>query len=185
MLHAERCDAMPCKFKKRYSLSEDILDDDEEEEEEAFHKCGSKPPMCLGLELHANKALTHGVSKLVSAANKAMHAMNHRCAFLHILTPIASNAAICKLSLFDSLLLPILNLSHVSEVWAVDGKVGESAEQLHRQFLKHVLGVRFRGNTATPIVLAEFGRCLLRFHWSQQILRYGIRVVTVTTTVDQ
>ena len=54
----------------------------------------------------------------------------------------------------------------------VDGQVGESAEQLHRQFLKHVLGVR--GNTATPIVLAEFCRYLLvvRFHWWQQILRY-------------
>ena len=109
MLHAERCDAMPCKLKKRYSLSEDIFDD-EEEEEEAFHKCGSKPPVCLGLELHATKALTHGVSKLFSAANKAMHAMNHRCAFLHILTPIASNAAICKLSLLTACYCPFLIL---------------------------------------------------------------------------
>ena len=55
----------------------------------------------------------------------------------------------CKL--FDSLVLPIL--SYASEVWAVDGKVGESAEQLQKQFLKHVLGIR--GNTATPIVLAD------------------------------
>ena len=41
----------------------------------------------LGFEVHATKALTHGISKLVSAANKAMHAMNRRCAFLHISDP--------------------------------------------------------------------------------------------------
>ena len=70
------------------------------------------------------KALTHGVSKLVSAANKAMHAMNRRCAFLHSSEPKRR----CKLC--DS--LPIL--IYASEVWAVDGKVGKSAQQLHRQF---------------------------------------------------
>ena len=120
----------------------------------------------LGFEFHATKNLSHGVSKLVSAANKAMHAMNRRCAFLHISDPKQR----CKL--FDSLVLPIL--SYASEVWAVDKKVGESAEQLHWQFLKHVLGVR--GSTATLIVLAEFGRYPLCFHWWQQILRYHNRI---------
>ena len=52
--------------------------------------------------------------------------------------------------------------------------MGESAEQLHWQFLKHVLG--FRGSTATLIVLAEFGRYPIRFHWWQQILRYHNRI---------
>ena len=66
-----------------------------------------------------SKNLPHGVSKLVSAANKAMHAMNRRCAFLHISDPKQR----CKL--FDSLVLPIL--SYASKVWAVDQKVGESA----------------------------------------------------------
>ena len=89
-----------------------------------------------------------------------MHAMNRRCAFLHISDPKR-----CKL--FDSLVMPIL--SYASEVWAVDKKVGESAEQLHWQFLKHVLGIT--GSTATLIVLAEFGRYPLRLHWWQQILK--------------
>ena len=80
----------------------------------------------LGSEFHATKTLTYGVSKFVSAANKAMHAMNCRCAFLHISDPKQR----CKL--FDSLVLPIL--SYASEVWAVDKEVGKSAEQLHRQF---------------------------------------------------
>ena len=106
----------------------------------------------LGFEFHAIKKLAHGVSKLVSAANKAMHAMIRRCAFLHISDPKQR----CKL--FDSLVLPLL--SYACEVWAVDKQVRESAEQLHRQFLKHVLGVR--GSTATPIVLAEFSRYPLR-----------------------
>ena len=91
--------------------------------------------------------------------------MNRRCAFLHISDPKQR----CRL--FDSLVLPIL--SYASEVWAVDEEVGKSAEQLHRQFLKHVLGVR---NTATLILLAEFGRYPLRFHWWQQILRYHNRI---------
>ena len=45
---------------------------------------------------------------------------------------------------------------------------------VEREFLKHVHGVR--GNTATLIVLAEFGRYPLRFHWWQQILRYHNRI---------
>ena len=91
----------------------------------------------LGFDFHTTKKLAHGV-KLVSAANKAIYAMNHRCVFLHISDPKQR----CKL--FDSLVLPIL--SYACEVWAVDKVVGESAEQLHRQFLNHVLGVR--GSTA-------------------------------------
>ena len=76
----------------------------------------------------------------------------------------------CKL--FESLVLPVL--IYASEVWAVDKEVGKSAEQLHRQFSKHVLGVR--GLTAILIVLAEFGRYPLRLHWWQQILRYHNRI---------
>ena len=114
----------------------------------------------LGFEFHATSKLAHGVSKLVSAANKAMHAMHDRYAFLHISDPKQR----CKL--LDSLVLPIL--TYTREVWAVDKEMGESAEQLHGQFLKHVLGVG--RNTATPIVLAEFGYPL-RFHWWQQILQ--------------
>ena len=61
-------------------------------------------------------------------------------------------------------------LSYACEVWAIDKEVGESAEQLHRQILKHVL----RGSTATPLVLAEFGRYPLRFNWWQQSLQNRI-----------
>ena len=83
----------------------------------------------LKFEFHATKPLTNGVSKLVSAANKAMHVMSRRCVFKHISDPRQH----CKL--FDSLVLLIL--SYASEVWAIDKEAGKSAEQLLRQLLKH------------------------------------------------
>ena len=52
-------------------------------------------------------------------------------------------------------------LSYASEVWGVDEKIGDAAELLHRQFLKHILGVR--NSTANVIVLAELGRFPLCF----------------------
>ncbi len=112
----------------------------------------------LGFEFHATKSLAHGVSQPVSSAKKAMHSVNRRCALL----PISDPGLRCKL--FGSLVLPIL--SYASEVWAVDDKLGDAAELLHRQFLKHLRGDR--DSTANVIVLAELGR----FPWWQQILRY-------------
>ena len=85
-----------------------------------------QPYKYLGSELDATKALTHGVSKLVSAANKATHAMTRRCAFLHNSDPGPKQR--CKLAVFDSFKLVLPIVSYASEVWAVDGKVGESAE---------------------------------------------------------
>ncbi len=89
-----------------------------------------------------------------------MHAMRRRCAFLHLSDP----ALQCQL--FDSLVLPILR--YASEVWAVDPKMGEAVEVLHRQFLPQLLGIR--KSTTNEIVLAELGRFPLQIHFWQQIL---------------
>ena len=96
--------------------------------------------------------------------------MNRRCALL----PISDPELRCKL--FDSLVLPIL--SYASEVWGADEKIGDAAEVLHRQFLKHILGAR--DSTANVVVLAELGRYPLCFHWWQQILRYHNRINNVS-----
>ena len=64
-----------------------------------------------------------------SNSTSSGNAMNRRCAFLHISDPKQ------RYRLFDSLVLPILG--YASEIWAVDDEVGNSAEQLHRRFLKH------------------------------------------------
>ena len=113
--------------------------------------------------------MSHGVDYLVAAARKAVHAMRRRCIYLHLSDP----ATICKL--FDILVLPILSYS--CEVWAVDPKLAEKVELLHRQFLKQLLGVR--KSTTNQIVLAEFGRFPLQIHFWQQILRYHNRAVSL------
>ena len=80
--------------------------------------------------------------------------------------------------LFDALVLPIL--SYACEVWAVDEKVGDVAERLHRQFLKHLMGVR--DSVANTIVLAELGRFPLQLHWWQQVLCFHNRAHTMSDT---
>ena len=126
----------------------------------------------LGFEFHATKGLAFGVSKLVSAANKALHSMRRTCAAMYITDP----AMQCQL--FDTLVLPIL--SYASGVWGVDEKAGAAAEQLHRQFLKRMLGLR--DSIADVIVLAECGRFPLQFHYWQQILRYHNRANKMSDT---
>ena len=116
----------------------------------------------LGLHSHATKIMSYGVSHLVSAATKAVHALKRRCAHLHSTDP----ALQCRL--FNSLMLPML--SYASEVWAVDPKLDDAAEKLHRQFLKQLLDIRTK--TATEIVLADFGIYPLQIHFWQQILRF-------------
>ena len=115
----------------------------------------------LGFVFHATKNMARGVEYLVAAAKKAVFAMRRRCISLHLSDP----ASICKL--FDNLVSPILSYS--CEVWAVNPKVGAKAELVHRQFLKQFLGVR--KSTTNHIVLAEFGRFPLQFHF-----RYHNRV---------
>lgn len=66
------------------------------------------------------------------------------------------------------------------EVWAVDEKAGDLGEQLHRQFLRHLIGVI--DNVASMDVLAESGRFPLRLHWWQQILRFHNRAHKMSDT---
>ena len=103
-----------------------------------------------------------GVSHLVNAARKAVHAMRTRSAYLHLRDPHQ------QCNLFDIFALPILSCG--SEVWATDPNVGSAAEVLHRQFLKRLVVIR--DSTATDLVLAKLGRCPLQTHSWQQVLRY-------------
>ena len=85
--------------------------------------------------------------KLVSAANKAMHAMNRRCAFVHISDPKRR----CKL--FDNLVLPILSCT--CEVWAVEKEVGESAEQLQMRQSYRSVAMCHCGDTANKLQMRQ------------------------------
>ena len=126
----------------------------------------------LGFTLHATKDMTFGTKLLVATAQKAVYAMQRRCAFLGIRDPEMQ----CKL--FDILVLPIL--SYAVEVWGVKPKVAEAAELLHRNFLKRVLGIR--KSTANEIVLAELGRFPLQIHFWQRILQYHHRILKLDNT---
>ena len=84
--------------------------------------------ICSTLRLKQKKRLANmgslTIHMVCRSLTKAMHAMNRRCACLHIADPKQ------RCNLFDTLVLPIL--SYASEVWAVDEGLGEAAEQLHR-----------------------------------------------------
>jgi len=87
------------------------------------------------LNFRAIKSVASGVSNLVSAANKAMQAINCRRAFLHMCVSEFKQ----RCNFFDSMVLPILD--YACEVWAVDKAVGKPAEQLHKQFRKMYLAL--------------------------------------------
>ena len=123
----------------------------------------------LGLSFHVTKIWHMAFRSLSLLQHKRCideHSMNRRCALL----PISGPELWCKL--FDSLVLPIF--SYASEVWAVDNKIGDAADILHRHFLKHLLGVR--DSTANVIALAELGRFPLCLHCWWQMLQYHNRI---------
>ncbi len=89
--------------------------------------------------------MAYGVSQLMLAARKTMHAMRRWCAFLHLSDP----ALLCQL--FDTLVLLVLRCA--SKVWGVDFMLRVAAEEPHCQFLRQLLTVR--KSTTTENVLAD------------------------------
>ncbi len=76
--------------------------------------------------------------------------------------------------LFDSLVR--LVLSYACEVWTCCtwAKGLQQAEQIHRMFLRGILGVN--KVTSTFVVLGEFRRYPLEYLWWQQTLKYYDRL---------
>jgi len=107
---------------------------------------------------------------------KRPNAASKACFKSNVLILPGSHVVFCKLTTSSSQKGKVQHLHQHSEVWGVDEKIGDAAELLHRQFLKHILGVRDSYCTANVIVLAELGRFPLCFHWWQQILRYHNRI---------
>jgi hypothetical protein len=112
--------------------------------------------------------MTVAIDKLTAAGKKALFALRRRCNDLSI----TDLEVMCQL--FDSLVRPVL--SYAYEVWtSCTGAKGlQQAEQVHRMFLRGILGV----NKATNIfaVLGEFGRYPLEYFWWQQTLKYYDRL---------
>ncbi len=122
----------------------------------------------LGLELHSTKGMAVAIAKLTVVRKKALFALRRRCNDLSITDP----EVMCQL--FNSLVCPVLN--YACKVWigCTGAKGLQQAEQVHRMFLKGILGVN--KTTSTFVVLGEFGRYPLEYLWWQQTLKYYDRL---------
>jgi hypothetical protein len=112
--------------------------------------------------------MTVAIDKLTTAGKKALFALCCKCNDLSITDP----EVMCQL--FDSLVRPVL--SYACEVWTgcIGAKGLQHVEQVHRMFLKGILGVNKAINTFA--VLGEFGRYPLEYFWWQQTLKYYDRL---------
>jgi hypothetical protein len=109
----------------------------------------------LGLELHSIKGMAVAINKLITVGKKALFALRRKCNDLSITDP----EVMCQF--FDSLVR--LVLSYACEVWTgyVGAKGLQQAKQVHRMFLRGILGVN--KTTSTFAVLGEFGRYPLEY----------------------
>jgi len=122
----------------------------------------------LGLELHSTRGMVITIDKLTAAGKKALFALRRRCIELSI----TDLKVMCQL--FNSLVRPML--SYACEVWigCIGAKGLQQVEQVHRMFLRGILGVN--KTTSTFAVLGEFGRYPLEYFWWQQTLKYYDRL---------
>ena len=119
--------------------------------------------MYLGLKLH----FTGNISKAIKANNEqALKAYNH-------LSSIFSKVKLdikTKLSLFDSLVVPII--LYASEIWGIYNI--DEVDKLHFKFCKTILGVR--SQTSNAAVLGELGRFPLSIICKQRALSYWVKI---------
>jgi hypothetical protein len=113
----------------------------------------------LDLELHSTRGMAVAIDKLTAAGKKALFALRRRCNDLSITDP----EVMCHL--FDSLVHPVL--SYACKVWTgcTRAKGLQQAEQVHKMFLRGILGVN--KTTSTFAVWGEFGRYPLEYFWWQ------------------
>ena len=118
----------------------------------------------LGILFHETRGMSCAIEQLVASARKALFAMHADCRRLRIVDPRL------RCQLFDALVRPIL--SYACEIWVPLG--GKSAmqklEQVHRGFLKSLLGVP--QTTTSKFVYAELARAPLKHFCWQQCIKY-------------
>ena len=117
----------------------------------------------LGLKLH----YTGNISKAIKANNEqALKAYNH---LLSIFSKVKLSTK-TKLSLFDSLVVPII--LYGSEIWGIYNI--KEVDKLNFKFCKTILGVR--SQTSNAAVLGELGRFPLSIICKQRALSYWIKI---------
>ena len=117
----------------------------------------------LGLTLETQGGFKEAIVQRCASERRAAFAVRHQCCRQGI------SSLDCILKLFSAKVLPIL--SYGRQVWfgtccrdSTKRRWAEAAEQVHRDFLRGILGVSRRAPTAA--VLAEFGTHPLAVHWA-------------------
>ena len=126
----------------------------------------------LGLTLETQGGFKEAIAQLCATARRAAFAVRHWCCRQGI------SSLDCILKLFNAKVLPIL--SYGCEVWlgtcckdSTKRQWAEAAEQVHRDFLRGILGVSRHAPTAA--VLAETGTPPLAVHWARVAARFQDR----------
>ena len=126
----------------------------------------------LGLILDTQGGFKEAIAQRCASARKAAFAVRHQCCRQGI------TSLDCVLKLFTAKVLPIL--SYGCEVWfgtcctdSTKRRWAEAAEQVHRDFLRGILGVSRRAPNAA--VYAEFGTYPLTVHWARVAARFQVR----------
>ena len=128
----------------------------------------------LGLVMHRNGTFTCAVESLKSAAQRALFALQARCAELGIV----NTRLRCKL--YNAVVKPVL--SYGCEVWVplVSDTSLEELERVHLSFLRRILDVPHA--TAAKHLYAETRRLPHKTFWWQQSLKYMHHLTSVESS---
>ena len=133
----------------------------------------------LGAMHHATCGIKLTRDALAASGSKAMHALLTRCRAHHIAQPDF------KLRLFDIQVEPVL--SYGCQVWGPEvvcqklhDPLGLPSEKVHLSFLRIMSGVG--PSTDRHMLLREFGRYPIMWHWLVLAVRYWARAVKLPST---
>ena len=128
----------------------------------------------LGLVMHQNGTFTCAVESLKSAAQRALFALQARCAELGIVDTQL------RWKLYDAVVKPVL--SYGCEVWVslVSDTSLPELERVHLSFLRRILDVPRA--TAAKHLYAETGRLPHKSFWQQQGLKYMHHLTSVDSS---
>jgi hypothetical protein len=121
----------------------------------------------LGINLAANGSTTTTIKSL---SDQALAAYNSLLALFRRVSLDVKT----KLTLFDSLVVPIL--LYGSEVWGVSAT--SEVDKLHIKFCKRILGVKRQ--TPNVAVLGELGRLPIAIKCKERVLKYWLKVLNNT-----
>ena len=119
----------------------------------------------LGLKFYYTSNFIHAVRALNEQAQKAYHTL------LKVFDKVSLDIK-TKVSLFDSLVLPIL--LYGAEIWGVYSF--KDIDKLHVRFLKYLLGVKQQ--TPNFAVLGEYGRLSLSVLCKQRALEFWSKIMS-------